>query len=489
MKKILSAILTIVFILTVISPLSAYYLGDLNKNGKIEMSEAVEILQCVAKVKELTYKQSILADINEDGKITMSDAVMMLQYASNLTSDYREMSEWKQDEFILSTFMALDGSADIEKYKDILTKTKDAGFNLVENAWLSYDAAKAAAVAAQEVNIDILIQNLGKFSGFQGAILDDCTVEDIVNSIEEFKNNKNVIGYYIWDEPETEQFDRLNNLIQTFDEYSDNKLLFSCILPSYGRYTWKGNASGDYKYNEYVDMYLEKVNPQVLSFDYYSYMSISGSLEKSDIWKDVGYMRKKSIETGKPLWIYIQAVELATKQLGFITKDHIKAQMNNLLCYGVDGISYYNSDMAVVNSSNGEKSLIYDDLKAVNEEVKSLGNFLMMKNSDYVFHSGITNEEIIKSYFADMPEDSELLKSINARAVTAGMFSDDTENKYLLIANKRHGGTTKGYVELKQNKDVYILNTITNEKSLVGVNIDKFEFKLEAGGAELYILN
>ena len=64
----------------------------------------------------------------------------------------------------------------------------------------------------------------------------------------------------------------------------------------------------------------------------------------------------------------------------------------------------------------------------------------MMKNSDYVFHSGITNEEIIKSYFADMPEDSELLKSINARAVTAGMFSDDTENKYLLIANKRHGG-------------------------------------------------
>ena len=46
----------------------------------------------------------------------------------------------KQDQFVLSTFFAVGGSADKQQYTKMLTLTKESGINLVELTFLSGQA-------------------------------------------------------------------------------------------------------------------------------------------------------------------------------------------------------------------------------------------------------------------------------------------------------------------------------------------------------------
>ena len=56
-------------------------LGDADKNGIVNVTDALLILQC--SVKKLSFDQSaqLSADVNFDGEITVTDALLVLQFA------------------------------------------------------------------------------------------------------------------------------------------------------------------------------------------------------------------------------------------------------------------------------------------------------------------------------------------------------------------------------------------------------------------------
>ena len=63
-------------------PKPQYNLGDVNKDGKINSLDAVEILKYVAKKKTLTEEQLTLADTTRDNKVNSLDAVRILKYVA-----------------------------------------------------------------------------------------------------------------------------------------------------------------------------------------------------------------------------------------------------------------------------------------------------------------------------------------------------------------------------------------------------------------------
>lgn len=56
-------------------------MGDVDGNGKIELSDARLALNIALKIAMPTEEQQVAADVNQDGKITIEDAQKILRVA------------------------------------------------------------------------------------------------------------------------------------------------------------------------------------------------------------------------------------------------------------------------------------------------------------------------------------------------------------------------------------------------------------------------
>lgn len=54
--------------------------GDLNGDGKINVSDAIIVLRSIVDLSDLNAAQKIAADVNEDGDINVQDAIIILRY-------------------------------------------------------------------------------------------------------------------------------------------------------------------------------------------------------------------------------------------------------------------------------------------------------------------------------------------------------------------------------------------------------------------------
>ena len=58
----------------------SYIKGDVNEDGKVEISDLRLILRSVCKKVELTEQQKLAADVTEDGKVEIGDLRKVLRY-------------------------------------------------------------------------------------------------------------------------------------------------------------------------------------------------------------------------------------------------------------------------------------------------------------------------------------------------------------------------------------------------------------------------
>lgn len=385
--------------------------------------------------------------------------------------------ERKQDKFVLSTFFAVGGSGDEAAYEKALKLTKDSGINLVEFTWLTDGNAIMAAVrACERLQLNNLVQHLGVYSGFADQILPSFTDPIGALTVKRFQDYKYNVGFYVWDEPHIEQFAQTRRIKDYFEANAPEKLAFSCVLPSYGCYTWDAGT-----YPDYVDEYIETVDPDILSMDYYPFMSGPQTLYYNGIWKDVGYFRQRSMDYDKPFWFYFQAVgDLSGYNPSFMTVEMTKAQMYGALCYGVKGLSYFASYGALV-TPEGEKSENYDALTAVNSRVKDIGNFLYDKTSDAVYCTGLTPREE-REYFLDNFSKADF-KLDAKNDLMIGEFSDE-HARYILLANPWY------------EKDDEVYGILNFEQSVRAVDFDTGEvtfgseipFTIAPGDAVLFTI-
>ncbi len=90
-KRIISTTLCFIMLLSAlpltgitVSAEATLYYGDINKNGKVEASDARLILRASASLATLNAEQKLIADCNTDGKISATDARKALRTAAKL---------------------------------------------------------------------------------------------------------------------------------------------------------------------------------------------------------------------------------------------------------------------------------------------------------------------------------------------------------------------------------------------------------------------
>ena len=392
---------------------------------------------------------------------------------------------WKQKQFYLSTFRAVERDKFSDVYEKSIRAHKEAGINLIENAILATTDLIRALDACEKVGIDCLAQDISAFSGMgeNYPLNNDEMLTDIVMQYNKYKR---MVGYFVWDEPSEKNFSKLKEVTKFFKTIDPARMAYSLVLPSYGVYQWSADHSKwqSDPYKKYVDGYLAACNPDVVCVDYYPFTSPVSSISESYLWRDLGYLRKKALELNKPLWFYFQAINMSGGT-GPLPIEKMRVQMYSALAYGTVGLSYYTSLGAIVDEE-GNKLSNFNQIKQLNSEVLNLGEFLFNKKSDKLYHTGVSSDKL-QGYFTDSLAQSDLIKSAPENAIL-GVFTDSTSAKYLVVVNKDFSKAMNATITLKSAKNISEFNKKTNATSQISGSSASISCQIPAGDCAVYVI-
>ena len=203
-----------------------------------------------------------------------------------------------------------------------------------------------------------------------------------------YANHPAVMGFFIYDEPNTTKFDDVAAALQQFKSVMpQDKIFFVNLLSGacgleglYGPGSYSESLASKYEDN-YVNVFAEKVDADVYSFDSYP-LFVDGDIRKSyfcsfDVWS------YRSKQDDIPLWYTLLACAHDSGDAGKIyvtpNKEQIRWQMSVGLSYGVDGLMGYlyahsadgNYVAMADNSGNIINQQLYDDYSDVVKEYRN----------------------------------------------------------------------------------------------------------------------
>ncbi|MHB1452592.1 MAG: hypothetical protein ACYCYM_01380 [Saccharofermentanales bacterium] len=430
---------------------------------------------------------STITSILSSSLSSHSSSATSSQSAVDIT-EAPEPTEYVQPHFYISSWRAVHYNAEHEKYTKIIKATKEAGITLVENAILGRADGLMSAQVCEEQGMDFFISNITDDLGYTGMFdkypaVDEDRVEFIVDEMKDYKHLK---GYYVWDEVPDTLFGTCRTIKDWFIKHDPAKLAFSLVVPSYGEYRWNityGNVE-ESQYYKFVDSYIKEVDPDVLSFDYYVFRtSHTLSLTKSDMWKDMGLFRTKSIETGKPFWFYFQGFDMETNTVGRMTREKLAVQMFSAVAYGAKTVSYFQS-VGTLTDEFGNKTSLYEGAKSLNREVQNVGDLLFDMEPRYLYHIGLSSG-FNSLYFMDEITESPIIASAPDNTIVS-IFNDGTKSDYIVIVNKDYVNPKTGKLVLQSAKHVEAFDKVNNKFTEVSSSTTTVNLTIKPGDCVVY---
>ena len=209
----------------------------------------------------------------------------------------------------------------------------------------------------------------------------------VVDDYAEFDNIK---GWWFFDEPGSDKFEVLGRLKAAFKKVDPNREVFIDLFPTYANPETQLFTKD---YYEYVDKYLETVDPDYLCYDHYHF-NADGSFDK-EFFYNFEIIRDRGL-AAKLDYMSIVLLTKFSQNTANVTRTQLLWEANMCLTYGAKRISYFTysttadieqagMENACVNSK-GEIGPHYYDAQAVNAKIYPLGNELFNKTSMAVFH-------------------------------------------------------------------------------------------------------
>ena len=264
--------------------------------------------------------------------------------------------------------------------------------------------------------------------------------KQIKRLVDKVREHPGLYGYHLRDEP---HFDALSILaevadyIRTLDPY--HLIYINHFPPIRG---W-GAVTVEWFWREYIRM----TRPQMLSYDHYPItIGTEADVEegralpnvfadhkiivKPDYFECLDLVRSLSNFYDIPFWAFTCAVRHGAYPTP--TEGHMRFQLFNDLAYGAKGLQYftYAHDQAMVRP-DGSTTETWEIAKAINTEIHTLAPVLRRLRNVGVFHNGT-----LWNGTRNLPKSGEHLSvDVKGDQVTAGLFLDEDNQRYLMIVN------------------------------------------------------
>lgn len=419
---------------------------------------------------------------------------------------------WKQKEYVLSTFSGFPEfgthEGDINEVADKYAKHhKEAGFNMLELGWVEHEGSWAAVEACEKNGINLLFQDMSLMGGMGFHYADrSVSREEIKAVVDKLKDKKYVIGYYVWDEPQSDtQINEARRQMDILEDLVPDALLFTVAVPDYNPEPDNKGGLGDTwengKYVPYLKKFAEKMDPPVMSFDYYpigNYFDVwpghtyskEKQLDDSFMYLSMAANRAVAKKHNIPFWFYYQGYKLyeTTKEEDFIFP-MVRCFMYSGVLYGAKGLQNYATGEKGNRFLNpdGSKGDFFEEQKKVNFEIMNLGNTLMALDSKLIIHSDdlLPDCEYTAPYFNKM-EESEIFAGKLPARISIGELCDEYGNRYAVILNRDFEKTAQITLSLKGDFRIYEVSKDDGKQRVLNNCMAELALTLAPGDAGLY---
>ena len=192
--------------------------------------------------------------------------------------------------------------------------------------------------------------------------------------VKRFMDHPGLAGYFLRDEPAVAAFTDLGNWAKRVNAVDPKHFCYVNLFPNYATPLQLGTAD----YREYVNKFANEVPMHFLSFDSYPLTSAEGVYEK---WhQNLEIFSDEAKKVKKPFWGFAQSVLFDNKHED-PTLATMRVQMFTNLAYGAQGLQYFTYWTPISSAEDfrggpitleGKRSTVYDNIKTLNQEIKSL---------------------------------------------------------------------------------------------------------------------
>lgn len=397
--------------------------------------------------------------------------------------------KYRQNQFIISSCMSV-GAVLADEQSDLrecIRQIKEVGCNLTEFIWADKEMTEKCVLACEEYGIDGVFQNWEAFGGFQARKGEMKMNREEFDKFMEFnKKYKHFYGYYVWDEPlSDEAVDATAEQLNQIEELDPKRLPFTVAIPSYNATdTWDNGL-----FERYLRRYAEVVNPAVMSLDYYPFSALRpepiNQLDDKHLFLDIALLRELALKSKTPMWFYIQTQDMPMGERYFrFTPARMTMQAYNALLYGAKGIQYYCTVEGAIYR-DGRKGPLYFPMLEMNERITQWGKTLMALTSEHVFHSPklLADNENYDQFREPLKESKVLADGELPFRCSVGEFSDEEGNCYLMILNRDYMEKRTFNLELKDFFRVYEVSGEDGSQSVRQKSTKRLDIELAAGDA------
>jgi len=255
------------------------------------------------------------------------------------------------------------------------------------------------------------------------------------NGVEYPVDHPNVVGWLTYDEPGA--YDQSYKSISLANELMRKDptrwALFNCLPPQ----------ADPQSTSKLVEAAVRNGLP-IISFDNYV-ITEDGGANEAQHFANVNIFRKLSLKHKVPFW----AFALTIKHFHYrrASESDVRWKQFTNLAYGAKGLWYFTywaptkeqkwdkwDTKAIIDPADGSSTELYDYVKAINENVHSMGDILLNLTNDQVMHTTGTPQG--QRAFV---KDKRWIADIEAKDAIVSFFRHKDGTRYAMIVNKQHG--------------------------------------------------
>lgn len=387
---------------------------------------------------------------------------------------------WKQNEFLLSAWSPPYAWYGTPYEDNIYEDYKNANFKNV--LWVRPEDELINKVKNHNLKYFLLVTNILGGDIYLRApeeqIPPEITEEMLLNLdaiIEKYKDDPNLIGYHICDEPHEEAFENIGKVVQRIREKDPSRLSFVNIWPS---------GSG---YREYIDKLLQTTKLELLSYDRYHFYN---GYDGGEYFSNIDVIREYALKYDIPFCNIIQGIGTnGTVEEGLNWRTPSEAEHRWLvyssLAYGVHALIWFHWHGDWGLTGNPDKEIIYPSIQKINNEIDSLSQIMVQLKTTGVYHSKISEPKW------KLPSDG-IIKSVSANAdLVIGYFIDKNDKNYFMLMNKDYEKSTIATISINGVSDNLIYFDVnSNQWNLVSAEnnskVITFDFEILPGSGILF---
>jgi len=305
--------------------------------------------------------------------------------------------------------------------------------------------------------------------------VNEADMDIMMAALKRYASHPAFAGVKIMDEPGTTHFDIFAETHEMYKQLCPDKYYYINLLPSYanasqlqyGAATTRNDGTMDF--DTYLELYIEKVKPAFLSYDYYCIGGAAGTVQQG-YFRDMSKFRELSLEHDIPFWVFIQACGYGNMRTP--NEAEIQWQVNTSLAYGAKGIQYFCYFTPLEDPDgfrgnfidrNGNKTDIYYYGQRANTQIAACDEVLMHCTSKGLIVTGNSIDNTIPA--KDKITSYRELVQVTAQnsGFLTGCFDHEGKSAYYVVNNSL---TNQGSVTLTFEKavnGVYVFDGVAYE--------------------------